>query len=299
MTRPSSVDLRSDYEKTYNQGMDNACGPFALANALDCIWERATGNKTRFDPYYIWDWIRFYRGMVGTNTGSDSPSIEKALRINGAKKDGEIIKGFKVKQTWMYDRSAAEMKHLLCMGMPIIWLCRITNGSLYSSRNQGKPWREHTWDTTDPMILGQHYVCIVGYDDVAGRWLVENSWGSDWGDGGFFGMPYDQLWPLNENLSHIDITPISPKPIEGYSVKVNPTVMERAAFADRATQQLTKVLTEAYEAGGPAGLIEACKLWGVSDKHLESLVGWNRRTVRDFKIDNPELNWENFIWDQL
>jgi len=45
--------------------------------------------------------------------------------------------------------------------------------------------------------LGGHAVCIVGYDDTMpvagkpnGRFIVRNSWGTSWGDRGYFYMPY-------------------------------------------------------------------------------------------------------------
>ena len=47
--------------------------------------------------------------------------------------------------------------------------------------------------------LGGHAVLLVGYDDGSRHWLVRNSWGSDWGDGGYFYMPYEYL--LNPNLA--------------------------------------------------------------------------------------------------
>lgn len=41
-------------------------------------------------------------------------------------------------------------------------------------------------------LLGGHAVCIVGYDDTlnGGRFIVRNSWGTSWGDNGYFYMPY-------------------------------------------------------------------------------------------------------------
>jgi len=45
--------------------------------------------------------------------------------------------------------------------------------------------------------VGGHAVCAVGYDDRAGRLLVRNSWGADWGLGGYFTMPYDYAGNLN------------------------------------------------------------------------------------------------------
>jgi C1A family cysteine protease len=40
--------------------------------------------------------------------------------------------------------------------------------------------------------LGGHCVEVVGYDDFLGCWICKNSWGSGWGDGGFFQIAYGQ-----------------------------------------------------------------------------------------------------------
>ena len=34
---------------------------------------------------------------------------------------------------------------------------------------------------------------IVGYDDEAQKFLVQNSWGTSWGDGGYCGLPYNMV----------------------------------------------------------------------------------------------------------
>lgn len=39
-------------------------------------------------------------------------------------------------------------------------------------------------------ILGGHCVVACGYDDSTKMVMVRNSWGSDWGKGGYFFMPY-------------------------------------------------------------------------------------------------------------
>lgn len=39
---------------------------------------------------------------------------------------------------------------------------------------------------------GRHAVCIVGYDMDDGCWIVKNSWGPDWGEGGFFRIAFGQ-----------------------------------------------------------------------------------------------------------
>ena len=52
-------------------------------------------------------------------------------------------------------------------------------------------------DSRDP-FLGGHEMCLIGYDDKTKSFLVMNSWGSKWGQGGLCLMPYDYL--TNSNL---------------------------------------------------------------------------------------------------
>jgi hypothetical protein len=40
--------------------------------------------------------------------------------------------------------------------------------------------------------LGGHLVCIIGYDDSQSCWIVKNSWGSHWGENGFFRISYNE-----------------------------------------------------------------------------------------------------------
>jgi len=39
-------------------------------------------------------------------------------------------------------------------------------------------------------LLGGHAVPIIGYDDTRGVFLCQNSWGTSWGNSGFFLLPY-------------------------------------------------------------------------------------------------------------
>lgn len=40
-------------------------------------------------------------------------------------------------------------------------------------------------------VLGGHAVCAVGFDDAEKCLIVRNSWGTEWGQEGYFLMPYD------------------------------------------------------------------------------------------------------------
>jgi C1A family cysteine protease len=41
-------------------------------------------------------------------------------------------------------------------------------------------------------VAGGHCVCIIGYDDGGRYWIAKNSWGSGWGESGFFRIGYGE-----------------------------------------------------------------------------------------------------------
>jgi C1A family cysteine protease len=47
--------------------------------------------------------------------------------------------------------------------------------------------------------LGGHCTAVVGYDDSKNWWIVRNSWSDNWGDKGYFYLPYPYL--TNQDLS--------------------------------------------------------------------------------------------------
>jgi hypothetical protein len=41
--------------------------------------------------------------------------------------------------------------------------------------------------------VGGHCISVVGYDEAAQCWICKNSWGTGWGEGGFFRISYNDL----------------------------------------------------------------------------------------------------------
>jgi C1A family cysteine protease len=41
-------------------------------------------------------------------------------------------------------------------------------------------------------VAGGHCVCVVGYNDAGGYWICKNSWGTGWGQAGFFYIAYGE-----------------------------------------------------------------------------------------------------------
>lgn len=55
-------------------------------------------------------------------------------------------------------------------------------------------------DMDSEQCMGGHAVMAVGYDDSMQCFIVRNSWGPDWGDKGYFYLPYAYM--INPDLAH-------------------------------------------------------------------------------------------------
>lgn len=185
---------------------------------------------------------------------------------------------------------------MLCLGVPVIMAFNVRM-DFYNLRDQ-RDWRQHTWDAYGPVGQTDHWVCIVGYDDAAQRFLVENSWGPGWGDGGFFGLPYSLFKQVYSSACHIDrIYGFHPKPVTGFdTVPRELTTTDYSEFTFGNKENLITILTDALTTQGPQGMINAAKSWAVSDKHFEYLFKLKRGWLRTFKQNNPGFDWEGFVW---
>ncbi|MBA2469870.1 MAG: hypothetical protein H0V37_10740 [Chloroflexia bacterium] len=50
--------------------------------------------------------------------------------------------------------------------------------------------------TANSALAGYHCISVVGYDDNQQCWIVKNSWGTNWGEGGFGRIRYNQATVL-------------------------------------------------------------------------------------------------------
>lgn len=53
-------------------------------------------------------------------------------------------------------------------------------------------YRSGTYRHVTGGLAGLHCVEVVGYDDCGGFWICKNSWGTSWGEGGFFCIAYGE-----------------------------------------------------------------------------------------------------------
>jgi len=94
------------------------------------------------------------------------------------------------------DQTLEQMKGCLASGYPFVVGFSVYDS--FESRNVAETGTV-PMPTNGEQLLGGHAVLCIGYDDSTGRFLLRNSWGSNWGSKGNFTMLYEYL--LNNDLS--------------------------------------------------------------------------------------------------
>lgn len=89
----------------------------------------------------------------------------------------------KIQEWGWVDKEIEEMKSALIEYGPLIICFSVYTDFFYYRSGVYK----HTWGKR----VGGHVVTIVGYDDSDQCWIVKNSWGSKWGENGWFKLSYD------------------------------------------------------------------------------------------------------------
>jgi C1A family cysteine protease len=82
------------------------------------------------------------------------------------------------------------MKKCLLSGFPfVIGICVYDSFESHEVANTGMVPLPKPSET----LLGGHAVLCCGYDDVKQCWIMRNSWGVNWGNKGYFYLPYAYL----------------------------------------------------------------------------------------------------------
>jgi C1A family cysteine protease len=216
---PPSVDLRSKFPTAaYDQGQLGSCTANAIAGAMefDLIKEKVQDPFTpsRLFIYYN---ERALEGTIRQDAGAQIRDGVKSVAKLGAppeklwpysdqnpgpfqKKPSAAIYKEAAKHTVSaYQRVArvlTQMKGCLAAGFPFVF-----GFTVYESFESPEVTRTGVLQMPGPKenVMGGHAVLAMGYDDASTRFRVRNSWGTTWGDKGYFTMPYAYL--LDSNLA--------------------------------------------------------------------------------------------------
>lgn len=176
MTSPI-IDLRSSFPPVYDQKPING-----TANAIASIHE--------------FEMLRVSHSFaeMKKNESSTRPFVYYSENKPGvAIRDGiEAISKMGIHDIEMrHERIAQDIDYLrqcLCEGMPFVF-----GFSVYDSFESDSITKTGimTMPKDTEKLLGGHAVVAVGFNDLKEHFIVRNSWGDKWGDGGYFYMPYN------------------------------------------------------------------------------------------------------------
>jgi C1A family cysteine protease len=209
---PPKVDLHDGCPPVYNQGQLGSCTANALAAAVD--FERKRQKLLFLGPsrLFIYYNERLLEGNTNTDSGATLRDGMKTIASQGVCPETMwpyIESKFQVApaatcytaaaqhKTLQYNRVPQDLLHLkscLAAGFPFVF--GFTAYESFESHEVAASGKLPMPSTTEA-VVGGHAVVAVGYSDASQRFLVRNSWGSDWGINGYFTMPYTYLTDPN------------------------------------------------------------------------------------------------------
>jgi C1A family cysteine protease len=217
---PQSVDLRQQCPPVYDQGRIGSCTANAIAGAFE--FELGKQQLADFMPSRLF--IYYNERVMEHNVASDAGAMirdgMKSVNKQGvcpeeqwpyddtpADSEGRFPVGSRAAQRPSSECYAAALRHrastyqrvvreldqmrgCLASGYPFVFGFTVYSG--FETQAVAQTGRVEM-PTPDEDVVGGHAVLAVGYDDAAQRFLVRNSWGTGWGDAGYFTMPYAYL----------------------------------------------------------------------------------------------------------
>lgn len=233
---PTAVDLSAQFPMPGNQGHQGSCVGWATAYALKSYHERVEIGwdldrpEHIFSPAFVYNQIkigscadgsRFKDALdllqsVGVSTLDTMPYDDSnCSRQPSAAASAEA--GDFLIASWGRLQTNQEIKAELANSKPVLAgidvyssLNRLSgSNSVYSPNIDFEPYE------------GGHAVTIVGYDDSrhGGAFRVINSWGRNFGDNGYFWLPYDvsgrivrEAYSVSDAENTLIPEPIEPRP---------------------------------------------------------------------------------------
>lgn len=205
---PERVDLTSRFPRPGDQKQQGSCTAWAVAYGARSYYEgvvngQSLSPQSAFSPAFIFNQIR--KSNPNRCEGSNIAEALDLLVTTGVARMGEFpytdqdcsripsdrvfasaslnkIRGWRTISRGQIETVKGE----LYRGNPVIVAMAVTEGF---HRVRGAT----VFNDVNTKPKGFHAMNIVGYDDQKGAFKLLNSWGNEWGEGGFGWVDYDTL----------------------------------------------------------------------------------------------------------
>lgn len=204
------VDLRSKWPAPYDQGPLGSCTGNGLGGAVHYVLREAGKVDAKWRPsrLFIYYNERAREGTIQEDAGAAISDGVKVVQRQGV--PDEIL--------WPYDvsrfrnrPSATAYTQALQHRALSVGRVRQTHTDLRTALSQGynivfgfSVFESFESDVVavsgivpmpraDEELLGGHCAVLVGHSDTRKRYIMRNSWGTQWGIGGYCEMPYEYI----------------------------------------------------------------------------------------------------------
>lgn len=199
---PARASIREHVPPVRDQGYQGACTGFATANAIGTLVRRASHWATIYSPQFLYNLARQAIGELHLDEGAYIRDAVKVATNIGAARESDFPyyeiqdiqfappppKAFDSARSFRlggYYRcnSLADVKRAIAAGYPVVFgfLC-------YSNLYQA--WGSGRIPEPSGSVDGGHAVMAAEYDDATRYVSGPNSWSRQWGDKGWFHLPY-------------------------------------------------------------------------------------------------------------
>jgi C1A family cysteine protease len=207
---PARVDLRPQCSRVYDQEDLGSCTAFAVGKGVREYLQRTRGERlTELSALYLYYETRKLRNAVHLDSGATITDAMAALAKSGSAPDTlwpyqvELFtqpppgQAYRQAEEWKLNTGVQlagleDVKKALVRRQPVVFGMR-----LYHTFRDIGPNGMLPMPQAGDVLVGGHAVAVVGYDNKRRVLIVKNSFGEEWGDKGYFYMPYGYVTPDN------------------------------------------------------------------------------------------------------
>lgn len=204
------VDLRSKWPKPYDQGPLGSCTGNGLGGAAHYALQQAGAVDAKWLPsrLFIYYNERAREGTIDSDSGAAISDGVRVLQHSGVPDEKlwpydvsrfrirpsataytqalqhRALSVGRVRQTHVDLRTALSQGYNIVFGFSVFESFESDVVAVSGIVHMPQPHEE---------LLGGHCAVLVGHSDARKRYIMRNSWGTQWGIGGYCEMPYEYI----------------------------------------------------------------------------------------------------------